>query len=504
LIVRRIREHVDNTLQFANIEAGKFTFDDFEKRVIPLVWAFGRLLVALFLCRRHETLPTKASEVIDGKRYERRQPGRRTFGTVFGKVVYWRTYMFCKGGGYHPLDRTLRLPSDRFSLHLAGLMTRIATKMSYLQSQLVLRCFLGWSPSTTTIEETVLGLGSRTQAFFAQAAVPENDGDVLVIELDCKATPTATDSELEKRRGERKPNPFPDSARHRGRAKRRQRGPKKRRKKGDKSKNGRATTVVTMYTLRQGFDDEGRPMLKGPINKRVYASYAPKRHVFAMARRFADQRGFTEASGKKIQVVVDGDPVLEDLVEEFFPSAELTLDYIHAVEYVWKAGRALHREGTAALKEWVKAHEALLYAGKAAKLVKKLRVLLAGIPKTGPGNKGKRKRLAKSTKYLAARVHMMNYKKLRDEDLVTASGCVEGAVRHVVAERFDNTGMRWIRERAEPLLQLRCIEINDQWDEFLAFVQATGTGAKDTPLGGVPLHAATPLPLPTFGLEAAG
>lgn len=263
LIVKRIREHVDNTLRLANIDAGKLTFDDFEKRVIPLVWAFGRLIVALFLCRRHETLPTEPSEVIGGKRYVRRQPCRRLLGTVFGKVVFWRTYMFSKGGGYHPLDRTLKLPSDGFSLHLVGLMARIATKMSYLQSQLVLRCFLGWSPSTTTIEDSVLGLGSRTQAFFAQAAVPENDGEVLVVEFDCKATPTATDAELKKRRGKRKPNPIPDSPRHRGRAKRRQRGPKKRRKKGDKSKNGRATSLTV--------DPDGhgptviRPLTVGPI-----------------------------------------------------------------------------------------------------------------------------------------------------------------------------------------------------------------------------------------------
>ncbi|MBL4846629.1 MAG: ISKra4 family transposase, partial [Planctomycetes bacterium] len=50
---------------------------------------------------------------------------------------------------------------------------------------------------------------------------------------------------------------------------------------------------------------------------------------------------------------------------------------------------------------------------------------------------------------------MMNYDYLLKQDLEIGSGSVEGAVRYVVAQRFDAAGMRWIRERAEALLQLR-------------------------------------------------
>jgi hypothetical protein len=67
----------------------------------------------------------------------------------------------------------------------------------------------------------------------------------------------------------------------------------------------------------------------------------------------------------------------------------------------------------------------------------------------------------------------MNDRELREQDLEVATGMVEGAVRHVIAKRFDYGSMRWIRERAEPLLRLRCIEINGDWDAFVAFVQST-------------------------------
>jgi hypothetical protein len=63
----------------------------------------------------------------------------------------------------------------------------------------------------------------------------------------------------------------------------------------------------------------------------------------------------------------------------------------------------------------------------------------------------------------------MRYREWIEQDLVIASGQVEGAVRHVVGERMDCAGMRWIPERAEALLHLRCIELNGDWEQFIAW-----------------------------------
>ena len=46
---------------------------------------------------------------------------------------------------------------------------------------------------------------------------------------------------------------------------------------------------------------------------------------------------------------------------------------------------------------------------------------------------------------------------------------VEGAVRHAVGERRDCAGMRWIPGRAEALLHLRGIELNGDWQAFMAW-----------------------------------
>src|SRR5512147_3045198 len=68
--------------------------------------------------------------------------------------------------------------------------------------------------------------------------------------------------------------------------------------------------------------------------------------------------------------------------------------------------------------------------------------------------------------YLEARVKLMDYGRWRAGDLVIATGVVEGAARYVVGERLDNSGMRWIEERAEAVLLLRCIEVNGEWEDF--------------------------------------
>jgi hypothetical protein len=474
--------------------AGK-TLYDFEFGLRPLVFTLGRLLLALFLCRQHEALEVPEAAHEGGRRFRRKNPQGRELGTFFGKIRYWRTYMHAPGAGFYPLDRLLKIPADGCSFGLTSLMTRLATKVSFAQARLLLKCCLGWSPSTTSVEHAVLGLGRRTQAWFEAAPAPEGDGEVLVIMADCKASPTATEEELRKRRGKRKKKKRAASPRHRGRAQRKGRKKKPRRKKGDHSKNGRSATLLVMYTLKVGVH-EGKRVLMGPINRRVYGSYAKQRHAFAVARREADRRGFTRESGKLVQIVMDGANSLSDYARDLFPEATFTLDVFHAMEYVWKAGRSFYREGSKDLERWVATQRERIYKGDARGVVADLEKGFTRIPMTGPGNKGKRERLAAAIGYLSKRVDMMNYKELIDQDLEISSGPIEGAVRYVIGQRFDSAGMRWIRERAEALLQLRCIEINGDWDAFLEFVEATGPPGRV-----IKLKATEPAPLPTFGTE---
>ena len=95
----------------------------------------------------------------------------------------------------------------------------------------------------------------------------------------------------------------------------------------------------------------------------------------------------------------------------------------------------------------------------------------------------------------------MDYKSLREQDLEVSSGAVEGAVNYVIAKRFDSGGMRWIKERAEALLQLRCIEVNDDWDNFIAYVHDKTSRQIQQEQKNFSLKTKKPSPLPTYGLN---
>lgn len=494
---RRVGEAFGDIIRFVEGAGGPHGYEAFEGELIRRLFGLGRLLVVLFLALREDGAEVPAS-FRRGRCQYRRQPAKgRWLGTFFGKVRYWRTYVHQtngRGGGFYPLDDELGLTADGFSFGLLGRAVLLATKMSFAASAMTLTSFLGWSPSTKTIERAALGLGRHSAAWFEQAPPPEDDGEVLIVEIDSKATPTATDAELGKRRGKRAPNPHPDSARHRGRAARKRRGSKKRRKKGDKSKNGKATTLVTMYTLKRATDDQGRPKLLGPYNRWTYASYAPKRHAVAIARREANKRGFGPDSGKTVQVLTDGDEDLERYIEEMFPEAIHTPDVIHCIEYVWKAGGCLYKEGSEPLARWVEARKTELYEGRVWQMLETMNAASLRIR-----SKNKRERYGKYLDYLIKRADRMNYAELAAQDLELSTGMVEGAVRYVVSQRFDEGGMRWIRERAEALLQLRCIQINGDWERFVAFAHQR---SREGPQRCHRVLQSDPAPLPTYDLAA--
>ena len=175
---------------------------------------------------------------------------------------------------------------------------------------------------------------------------------------------------------------------------------------------------------------------------------------------------------------------------------------MHALEYVWNAGQSVYAEGTPELTQWVSTQKKRLYRGQVDAVLTELQLRLARIARTGPGNKGKRTRLEEAIRYLDKRRDQMNYGDMIEKDLEIATGAIEGAIKHVIAARFDHGGMRWIKERAEALLQLRCIEINGDWDRFTEFVhdgirkQGIDTGTR------IRLQQGSPSELPSLAMAA--
>lgn len=447
-------------------------FKNFEHDLAGRVRAVARLLVVLFLCacEQRVALALAPVTVLDGRAYKRRPAQGRNLMTLFGVVRYWRTYVRgpqrAKGKrrGFHPLDAMLGLARDRLTIGVVSLGAFLSTKMSFAQARECLTRITGSSPSTEVLERAVLGLGAHASSYFEQAPAPKDDGEVLVIQIDGKGVPTATADELERRRGPRKKNPQHGSARHRGRARRSTWNRKERHPGGTKdlSKNAKVAMVLVMYTLRRG--DDG--LLHGPLNRRTWATFAGKKAIIAIARREAQKRGFDpDSDANLIQIVTDGDDDLARMAGERFPHAVHTIDIMHVLEYVWSAGRAMHRNEQR-LRSWARLQKKRLLAGRVGKVIGELDRALSN--KTL--SKAQRSIIERSRNYILRRSDKLDYAWLRDQDLELGTGAVEGAVNHIVALRFDHGGMRWIRERAEPLLKLRCIAFNGDWDAFIAYV----------------------------------
>lgn len=284
-----------------------------------------------------------------------------------------------------------------------------------------------------------------------------------MIQVDGRGAPMISEQELERRRRKRPRRAEPH--RHARRTRRREL-PRVRRTKGKKSKNAKVAFVGVLYTLRR--TEKGND---GPQGKRICATFDSHEALFKWLRREADKRGY---GIKRSLFIADGSEHIWRLQQRYFPEADTCLDWYHVAEKVWAAGECLFEEGSAELEQWVFSQLRRLRSGACSAVLKTLSDEYNAIPKTGPGNRGKRARLLAVLQYMTEHQSRMRYHELRRQDLDIGSGAVEGAVRNLVGIRLDGPGMRWSRGRSERLLHLRCILLNGQWDDFAKCVADRG------------------------------
>jgi hypothetical protein len=441
----------------------------FEPALWTLMLTLGRALMGLWLARR-AARPRPARYEHDGRSYEVDGTAKGEVGTRFGKVAYegpvGRLIGWRRAARDLPLDRELGLCGG-FSLTVVAMLAQFCAQMAFAAARRTFRGVFEWCPSPRAVLRMVDGVGTEARPFLDQAAVPEEDGEVLVIQADGKGAPAISSQEY-KRRAQPHRRRGRGTKRHERRQKRRAQ-PRVRRTTGKKSKNAKMAAVGVLYTLRRTEDG-----LEGPINKRVYGTFESYRALFEWLHREAKKRGYGTAKFTQVLFVADGAETLWNLQQEFFPNVEVCLDWYHVVEKLWKTGKALHRNNRKKLEAWVATQKQRLRRGQLDAVLDELRAILAQTPRTGPGNKYRRTVLDNTIEHFAKNASRMRYHALRRQDLDIGSGVIEGAVRHLVGVRLDGPGMRWSRDRMEAVLLLRCILINGQWDEFTQFLAAKG------------------------------
>jgi len=461
---REVKSAVAAVLILAEIQTDSVPqLVDVEARLWASLLALGRALMALFLARC-AARPRSSSYVYNGQRFALDRSTLRSseIGTRFGKLRFARPVGKPLAGSSRaadlPVDRDLGLCSG-FSLGTVTAITRLCAMMAFAAANSVFRQFHEWAPSPRALLRMVDAAGSQARPLLEQAAAPADDGEILVIEADGGGAPMISSSEYQRRC---QPKHKRAAAERHHRRRLRKEHSKPRRTKGQKSKNSKLAVVAAVYTLKR--TSAG---LEGPINKRLIATFASHAELFRWLVDEANKRGY----GKKRTVfLADGSDHIWTLQQKYFPDAEVGLDWIHVTEKLWSAGQCVFKEGSAQLSAWIASQQGLLRRGRVDPMLQNLMGAFMSIPKTGPGNKGRRERLGGVIEYLMGHRERLRYHQLRRDALPIATGVIEGAIRNLVRMRLDGPGMRWSRDRAESVLHLRCILLNDQWDDFARFL----------------------------------
>jgi hypothetical protein len=180
-------------------------------------------------------------------------------------------------------------------------------------------------------------------------------------------------------------------------------------------------------------------------------------------------RARNPAGQRVLILLMDGQQSLWDaglthLPEEAFQITEI-LDLLHACGYLWAAAHLFHPAGSAKALRFVRRRVHRLLRGEVNAVVRGLRQ--KGARATLSATRAET--LAGICGYFETHSHRMAYDAYLAAGYPIASGVIEGACRHVVKDRMERSGMRWVLEGAHAMLRLRSIHLSGLWDPFMRF-----------------------------------
>jgi len=143
----------------------------------------------------------------------------------------------------------------------------------------------------------------------------------------------------------------------------------------------------------------------------------------------------------------------------------IVIDFIHVLEYVWKAAWSFFDTGEPAAEEWVSDQARKILHGKSAQVA-------AGIRRratTYGYSAAERAGADECARYLDNKQDYLGYATALAKGWPIATGIIEGACRHLVKDRMDITGARWGLEGAEAILKLRALIANGDFEDYWRF-----------------------------------
>jgi hypothetical protein len=395
----------------------------------------------------------------DGVRRAHPETGRtREVATVFGPVTVRRiTYRQPGHASLHPADGVLNLPAEKYSHGVRRVAAREGARGSFAEAGETIAQISGQQLGNRQVEELTQRAAADFDQFYAQRprhlSLAE---DVLVLSYDGKGVvmrPTAL---------------RPATAAAAARA-----TPKlaTRLSRGEKRHRKRMAEVGSVYDLtpapRTPEDILAPPGQHHPPptahGKWLTASItAEAGEVIGQVFNEADRRD--PEHHRRWVVLVDGNAhqIERTHAQARAHHAEVTIviDFIHVLEYLWKAAWCLFSEGDPAAEHWVRTQGLRVLHGHSDEVATTIRRSAASLDPT------QHARAKACSRYLTNAGPYLDYPTALHQGWPIATGVIEGACRHLIKDRMDLTGARWTLPSAEAVLKLRALHSNGDFDDY--------------------------------------
>jgi hypothetical protein len=401
--------------------------------------------------------PTEADQELP-----RLEPTRtRPYLSVFGEIGIERTCYGRDRVEAVPLDAQLHLPQRQYSYLLQQWLGTFVVDDAHAESIGKLATILGVEITVKASEDLNREQACDVEPFQNELPVPEptEEGPILVVTADCKGVPLVRSALPPEEATE---TPLPALA-------------NQRRGKGEKANKKKMAAVGAVYTIDpfvrtadEVIDEvmrkEAAKRRPPPANKRVRAELLVGK--VALFLWLADEVIRRNPTGTKPLVFLsDGERALHDRQSEYLPeNVVCILDLFHVMERLWKVAWCLFEEATQKRQahQWVEQRLRRLLEGQVDSVIRGLRY-----QSTQRGLKGpKRKTVREAADYFEHNRGRMKYDQYLAAGYPIGSGVVEGACRHLVKDRMERTGMRWIPSGAQAMLDLRGTYLNGDWNAF--------------------------------------
>jgi len=393
----------------------------------------------------------------------------RQLMTLFGEVTSRRKGYSRPGiPSMFPLDGELNLPKDHYSHGLRYRVAQEAAVNSFDEGVVNIDKTTGGKVPKRQLEDVAVVAAQDFDAFYSAGKTeePRLTSDILVMTVDQKGIVMRQE---DLRAATRKA------------AEESVRRPGARLNPGEKLNRKRMATVAAVYDIKAHERSPEEVMGLCPDEEKYDRPRATHKRVWASVEREQEdviQDMFDEALRRDPEkkrpwaILVDGGEKQLDLVlgliRQHRPDVSLILDFIHVLEYLWKAAYAFHAVGSVEAQDWVAERALKILQGKAAEVICGLRQSATFHQLSSD----KRKAVDKCADYLEKYRPILEYNQYLSEGFPIATGVIEGACRHLIKDRMDRTGARWRLKRAEAVLRIRSLRSSGDFDAYWAFHQS--------------------------------